>query len=146
MLVCSGSSLNEKTGLGIEHFEPFFKIYDKISEQYRDSILSVVSPDSFSHRQNSIVVLYSIFALLNIGNAEKYCVLTTFDDEIRLRRLRSFFTNISIDHAIRNPTAVFSIPVPGYSKTRTVFITIAILFILWKFGLIQSLYGNTATV
>ena len=85
--------------------------------------------------------MYSIFAILNIGNAEKYSVLTTFDDEIRLQRMRSYFTNMSIDHAIRNPTAVFNIPVPGYSKTRTVYIGIAILFILWKFGWMPSLYG-----
>lgn len=69
MPVCSGSCMNEKTGLGIQHFEPFFKIYDKISQHYKNSILSVVSPDSFSHRENSIRILYSIFAILNIGNA-----------------------------------------------------------------------------
>ena len=92
------------------------------------------------------MILYSIFALINIGNAEKYSILTTFDDEIRLKKLRKFFSNISIDHAIRNPPAVFNIPVPGYSKTTTVFITIAILFILWKFGFLPSLYGSPPTI
>lgn len=72
-------------------------------------------------------------------------MLTTFDDEIRLQRLRSFFTNISTDHAIRNPNAVMNIPVPGYSKTRTVFLAIAILFVLWKMGWMPNIYGTFTT-
>ena len=130
--ICSGMAIRETTSLKMENFNQFFDIYDRISEDFKAPMASLLSLEWFMYRNNSLAVLYSIYILLAIPDHEKYTVLTSFSDRSRLKTLEEYFSNISVAAAVRNPPTVFRIPVPGNSSSIYMFALVFVLLVIWK--------------